>query len=171
MHLTIDTGPIIRLYRPYAADLDRVREKQRKPLPPPTSLKAQLDGLEAEITYLLLREARPETVVEIGTFHGWSTTWIFQALRDNGTGHLFIRRPGPIAHARDHESGTRAHRAETADTKFNDFPTNGGWRRKLPARMRRPLAGRIAVTAFCRTHRHGSRPLFPSRLDTFLPSL
>jgi predicted O-methyltransferase YrrM len=101
---------IIRLYRTYAADLDRVREKQRKLLAPPTSLKAQLDDPEAEITYLLLREDRPETVVEIGAFHGWSTTWILQALRDNGTGHLY-------------------------------------------------------------SYRHGSRPSFPSRLDTFLPSL
>jgi predicted O-methyltransferase YrrM len=33
-------------------------------------MKAQLDDIEAEITYLLLRHARPETVVEIGTFHG-----------------------------------------------------------------------------------------------------
>lgn len=48
----------------------------------------QLDDLEAEITYLLLREYRPATVMELGTFHGWSTTWLLSALRDNGTGHL-----------------------------------------------------------------------------------
>ncbi|WP_405652005.1 class I SAM-dependent methyltransferase [Streptomyces sp. NBC_00019] len=89
MHQHIDIDHIIGLYRAYAHDLDRVREKQRKLLAPPISLKAQLDDIEAEITYLLLREARPETVVEIGTFHGWSTTWILQALRDNGTGHLY----------------------------------------------------------------------------------
>ncbi|MFE5540976.1 class I SAM-dependent methyltransferase [Streptomyces sp. NPDC056519] len=84
----IDIDRIIRLYRAHADDLDRVRKKQRKLLAPPTSLKAQLDDIEAEITYLLLREAKPETVVEVGTFHGWSTTWILQALRDNGSGHL-----------------------------------------------------------------------------------
>ena len=89
MHQHIDIDHIIGLYRTYAHDLDRVREQQRKLLAPPTSLEAQLDDIEAEITYLLLREARPETVVEIGTFHGWSTTWILQALRDNGTGHLY----------------------------------------------------------------------------------
>jgi hypothetical protein len=33
MHLTIVTDHVIRLCRTYAADLDRVREKQRKPLP------------------------------------------------------------------------------------------------------------------------------------------
>jgi predicted O-methyltransferase YrrM len=89
MYQTIDVDHVIQLYRTYATDLDRVREIQRKRLAPPTSMKAQLDDIEAEITYLLLREARPETVVEIGTFHGWSTTWILQALRDNGTGHLY----------------------------------------------------------------------------------
>jgi hypothetical protein len=88
MHRRIDIDHIVRLYRAYAHDLDRVREEQRKLLAPPTSLKAQLDDLEAEITCLLLPGTRPETVVEIGTFHGWSTTWILQALReDNGTGH------------------------------------------------------------------------------------
>lgn len=88
MHQTIDIDHVIRLYRTYAGDLDRIREQQRALLAPPVSMKAQLDDIEAEITYLLLREARPETVVEIGTFHGWSTTWILQALKDNGTGHL-----------------------------------------------------------------------------------
>ncbi|NEB05091.1 class I SAM-dependent methyltransferase [Streptomyces sp. SID13726] len=89
MRQTIDLDHVVQLYRSYATDLDRVREKQRALLAPPLSMKAQLDDLEAEITYLLLREARPETVVEIGTFHGWSTTWILQALKDNGTGHLY----------------------------------------------------------------------------------
>lgn len=88
MHRPIDIDHIVQLYRIHADDLARVREEQRKLLAPPTSLKAQLDDIEAEITYLLLREAKPQTVVEIGTFHGWSTTWILQALRDNGSGHL-----------------------------------------------------------------------------------
>lgn len=89
MYRTLDVDHVVSLYRTYAHDLDRVREKQRELLAPPTSMKAQLDDIEAEITYLVLREARPETVVEIGTFHGWSTTWILQALRDNGSGHLY----------------------------------------------------------------------------------
>ncbi|MFE5540537.1 class I SAM-dependent methyltransferase [Streptomyces sp. NPDC056519] len=89
MHRPIDIDRVIRLYRAHADELARVRKEQRKLLAPPTSLKAQLDDIEAEITYLLLREAKPETIVEIGTFHGWSTTWILQALRDNGNGHLY----------------------------------------------------------------------------------
>ncbi|MGW0827729.1 class I SAM-dependent methyltransferase [Streptomyces sp. NPDC002845] len=89
LHQPLDFRHISLLYRTYARDLDRAREMQRELLAPPVSMKAQLDDIEAEITYLLLREARPETVVEIGTFHGWSTTWILRALRDNGTGHLY----------------------------------------------------------------------------------
>ncbi|MER7901094.1 class I SAM-dependent methyltransferase [Streptomyces sp. NPDC096046] len=88
-HQPIDVDHVIRLYRTYADDLARARERQRALLAPPHSMKAQLDDIEAEITYLLLREALPETVVEIGTFHGWSTTWILRALSDNGTGHLY----------------------------------------------------------------------------------
>lgn len=78
-----------RLYEKYADSLKEVRDAQRAFLEARgTSMKAQLDDLEAEITYLMLRELRPETVVEIGTFYGWSTRWILSALRDNGSGHL-----------------------------------------------------------------------------------
>jgi hypothetical protein len=48
----------------------------------------QLDDVEAELTYLALRDHRPHTVMELGTFQGWSTTWILRALRDNGHGRL-----------------------------------------------------------------------------------
>lgn len=52
-------------------------------------LKPQLDDIEAEATYLLVREFRPRTVVEIAPDGGWSTTWLLAALRDNGSGRLF----------------------------------------------------------------------------------
>jgi predicted O-methyltransferase YrrM len=52
-------------------------------------LKPQLDDIEAEATYLLVREFRPQTVVEIAPDGGWSTTWLLAALRDNGCGELF----------------------------------------------------------------------------------
>lgn len=52
-------------------------------------LKPQLDDIEAETTYLLVREFRPRTVVEIAPDGGWSTTWLLAALRDNGSGRLF----------------------------------------------------------------------------------
>ncbi len=49
---------------------------------------AQTDDEDCEILYLLLRAERPEHVVEISPFHGWSTSWILAALRDNGRGRL-----------------------------------------------------------------------------------
>jgi predicted O-methyltransferase YrrM len=74
------------LYVKYADALREVRAEQRARRA--TGMRAQLDDIEAEITYLLLREYRPDTVVEIGALHGWSSTWILSALRDNGMGHL-----------------------------------------------------------------------------------
>jgi predicted O-methyltransferase YrrM len=80
---------IRELYTKYSKDLAVVRDAQRSFLQERgKSMKAQLDDLEAEITYLLVREVRPANVVEIGTFYGWSTTWLLRALRDNGFGHL-----------------------------------------------------------------------------------
>ncbi|MGI9064717.1 MAG: class I SAM-dependent methyltransferase [Pseudonocardiaceae bacterium] len=84
--ITIDL--VTGLYREYRGDLEQVRQEQRRLRLTAPSMKAQLDDIEAEITYLLLRHTRPETVVEIGAYHGWSTTWILRALRDNGQGHL-----------------------------------------------------------------------------------
>jgi predicted O-methyltransferase YrrM len=77
------------LYRRYRDPLVKVRDAQREFLRRTRGrMTPQLDDLEAEITYLLLRETRPDTVMELGTFHGWSTTWILSALRDNGGGTL-----------------------------------------------------------------------------------
>lgn len=85
----IDLSLIGDLYRKYRDPLAEVRKAQREFLWETRGrMTPQLDDLEAEITYLLLRETRPETVMELGTFHGWSTTWILSALRDNGTGTL-----------------------------------------------------------------------------------
>jgi predicted O-methyltransferase YrrM len=86
----LDVDTVVALYRRYAEPLRLAREAQRELLATdPRALRPKLDDVEAEITYLLLRELRPAAVVEIGTFHGWSTTWQLRALRDNGTGHLY----------------------------------------------------------------------------------
>ena len=83
--LQIATG----LYRKYASDLAAVIEQQRAfHATNRERMTPQLDDIEAELTYLYLRALRPSTVMELGTFHGWSTTWLLSALRDNGTGHL-----------------------------------------------------------------------------------
>jgi hypothetical protein len=83
----IDLEYICGLYREYASDLAAVGAAQRE-YAESMAGRMQLDDLEAEITYLLLRAAKPATVMELGTFHGWSTSWILSALRDNGSGHL-----------------------------------------------------------------------------------
>ena len=85
----IDLGFVTALYHAYSDDLAAVGAQQRAFAEAMGSrMTPQLDDLEAEITYLLLREARPAVVMELGTFHGWSTSWILSALRDNGSGRL-----------------------------------------------------------------------------------
>lgn len=85
----IDLAHVCELYREYASDLASVGVAQRAYAKTMRStMTPQLDDLEAEITYLLLRATKPAAVVELGTFHGWSTSWILSALRDNGSGHL-----------------------------------------------------------------------------------
>jgi predicted O-methyltransferase YrrM len=86
----IDLALVRDLYREFAGDLAEVGKAQREFAEAGRgTMTPQLDDLEAEITYLLLRATRPAAVAEIGTFHGWSTSWILRALRDNGTGHLY----------------------------------------------------------------------------------
>jgi predicted O-methyltransferase YrrM len=80
---------LAELYRTHADRLAVVRDEQRALLRSRPGMRAQLDDVEAELTYLLLREARPAVVVEIGALHGWSTSWILRALRDNGAGRLY----------------------------------------------------------------------------------
>lgn len=110
------TDELTSLYERYADDLRRVREEQadlyrRRGYSPWQRLFAyrwirtgarragfdwegrrwmnpMLDDIEAEVTYLLIRDRVPESVVEISPFRGWSTSWILHALRDNGTGSL-----------------------------------------------------------------------------------
>ncbi len=50
--------------------------------------RPKFDDLESEVTYLLVRAARPDVVLEVAPYYGWSTTWLLRALRDNGRGRL-----------------------------------------------------------------------------------
>lgn len=84
----MDLPFLAALYRAHADDLRAVIARQRAFLIARPDVVPQLDDVEAELTYLLLRDRRPDTVMELGAFHGWSTTWILSALRDNGHGHL-----------------------------------------------------------------------------------
>jgi predicted O-methyltransferase YrrM len=84
----VDLDTAAALYRKYRDPLDAARTAQRALLAAGDGMKAQLDDVEAELTYLFLRDCEPGTVVEIGALHGWSTTWILRALRDIGQGEL-----------------------------------------------------------------------------------
>jgi predicted O-methyltransferase YrrM len=111
-----DRARLPALYDRYAEDLTRVRAEQRElyeragysglqRVAPYRAVRLafrrmgfdwersrfmnpQLDDIEAELTYLRIRERRPEVVVEVSPFRGWSTTWILRALRDNDAGSL-----------------------------------------------------------------------------------
>ncbi|WP_344868464.1 class I SAM-dependent methyltransferase [Amycolatopsis ultiminotia] len=89
-HLAEQVTPdlVERLYHDHADALRAAREAQRAHRRAHPAMKTQLDDVEAEISYLLLRYFRPAKVVEIGALHGWSTSWILRALADNGTGAL-----------------------------------------------------------------------------------
>lgn len=80
---------MVGLYRDHADDLHAVVDEQRRFRADTAGrMTPQLDDVEAELTYLLVRHHRPASVMELGTLHGWSTTWLLRALRDNGGGHL-----------------------------------------------------------------------------------
>lgn len=41
------------------------------------------------ILYGLIRSMKPKVVVEVGTYRGFSASWMAQALKENGSGHLY----------------------------------------------------------------------------------
>lgn len=112
----LNISTILSLYDKYISDLRTVRKYERKILSKSidsrfqgyqiyrilrtwlnklgvvqigAKLTPRFDDIESEITYLLIREFKPETVVEISPADGWSTSWILSALKDNGSGKLY----------------------------------------------------------------------------------
>lgn len=121
--VAVDAAEIHRLYRAHAGQLHAVRAEQRAFLAAAgTRFAAQLDDIEAEITYLLLRERKPSLVVELGCLHGWSTTWILRALRDNGHGML-----------RSHDMSSAVTGNVPAQLRDRWLFARGDARRTLPA--------------------------------------
>jgi predicted O-methyltransferase YrrM len=114
--VTLTLELVSRLYREHAAALRVVRESQRQlygqrsdarlerfapyrwaaaalrraglPAHYKRRFRPKFDDIEAELIYLLVRQERPAAVLEIAPYYGWSTTWLLQALRDNGLGRL-----------------------------------------------------------------------------------
>jgi predicted O-methyltransferase YrrM len=122
---TVDT--LIDWYREYAPDLRNAREEQRE-LRAQRPMRPKLDDIEAEVCYLTIRALRPHTVVEIGSFHGWSTSWLLRALRDNGDGvlHTYDRVPHATANLPDELTRTR-WRFTRGDVRAADLPGDPGF--------------------------------------------
>jgi len=82
---------VLSLYEKYQDDLRSVRQYQRHfySKREQIGLSPMLGDMEAEITYLRIRESKPQSVVEISPASGWSTSWILHALKDNGSGTLY----------------------------------------------------------------------------------
>lgn len=108
---------VLELYKKYGQDLEKVRNYQKLLLSKKgktrfekyflfrgtryllrkigltnslfMNINPQLDDIESEITYLLIRELKPKKIVEISPCGGWSTSWILNAIKDNGTGRLY----------------------------------------------------------------------------------
>ncbi|MGA7862347.1 MAG: class I SAM-dependent methyltransferase [Thermoplasmata archaeon] len=84
----VETGAALLpfLPDPVLRSLRRVDRVVRSSSP---TLRPSFDDVEAEVTYLLIRNSRPQVVVEISPSGGWSSLWMLSALRDNGTGCLY----------------------------------------------------------------------------------
>jgi len=94
---------IARLSGAGPADLARFRRDLRASDLPDTLLERGA-GLafahelpQGALLYLLVRAARPRTVIETGVRPGYSTAWILSALAANGSGSLISLGPGPVA--------------------------------------------------------------------------
>lgn len=107
--MAIDMDTVVGLYFQHADALRAARRAQSALLTGGPKIKPRLDDAETEISYLLVRDARPRRVVQIGAEYGWSTSWLLRALADNGhgtldtydtTGHARDRIPAELADGR-----------------------------------------------------------------------
>lgn len=92
--------PYLALYRTYRDELTELTQRmaaQRRAMLA-RGLSADFSDRESELLYLLVRELRPETVVEISPCHGYSTNYLVAALHANGRGRLHsYELPGSVA--------------------------------------------------------------------------
>lgn len=84
--MKLTTNNVIGLYKKYNDELIELENTVRGFLTP--EFKPQFSDIEAELTYMLLREVKPDNVVEFSPCHGYSTVWILLALRKNNKGLL-----------------------------------------------------------------------------------
>lgn len=66
-----------------------LRESQNRYFGTARYMNPAFDDLDCEITYLLIRESRPEVVVEVSPAGGWSTSWLLHGVNDNAFGSVY----------------------------------------------------------------------------------
>jgi len=87
----LETGKILTLYEKYKSELLEVGNSIRLFLDEncKKGLNPQFSDIEAEITYMFMRELKPENIVEFSPCHGYSSMWILNAMKKNNKGTLF----------------------------------------------------------------------------------
>jgi len=81
----LDRDLVIRLYASFTKDLEQIKVFERD-LP---KIGMMYQGEERRILYLLARHFRPEIVLELSPYKGWSTLHIAKALEDNDVGTIY----------------------------------------------------------------------------------
>jgi hypothetical protein len=111
MQINLETT--LNLYKKYAKDLNRIKEAERKFCNRHVNLMLfnqhyyrmilsflskylqiqhfypQMSDIEVEMLYLLIRKNKPQHIVEMSPCHGWSTSWMLNAVNDNKLGKVF----------------------------------------------------------------------------------
>ncbi len=87
----LNTDTIIALYDKYQSDLLQVKNGLRQFCDEnwPKGYRPQMCDIELELIYMFIREIKPDNIVEFSPCHGYSTTWLLNALDKNDNGKLF----------------------------------------------------------------------------------
>jgi predicted O-methyltransferase YrrM len=87
----LNTKVILGLYEKYQNELLKTKSILQKFFENnfDNGFCAMLGDIEAELTYMFIRESRPSNVVEFSPNRGYSTMWILYTLNKNNKGKLF----------------------------------------------------------------------------------
>ena len=77
---------ILGLYSKYKEEL---KDLEKKAIIFQKGKTCMLPFRTTEILYLLVRELKPEKIIEFSPHHGWSSFWILEALKRNENGKLY----------------------------------------------------------------------------------
>lgn len=77
---------ILSLYEKYGEELCEVR---RKAIEFSNGKTCMLPHRTTEMLYLLIRERKPDTIIEFSPHQGWSTFWMLEAVKKNSVGMIY----------------------------------------------------------------------------------